>query len=322
MKRVIIYGLGKRYYENIERISRKYEIVGVTSGIPEEKEKFSNYINLSELSGEEYDYILICSNFEREIINYLIDELGIQKDKILIDYGYYEKNGVFHAQLNEDAIILLLLKSMNLDIKDVTYLELGTNKPIALNNTYCLYRLGAKGILVEPNRELKHYIEITRPRDILINKAVSVDGKNAMFYKFSGSSVSTLAFERLDPQVVEGHESFVLEENYEIETVTINSIFAEMPRVPDVLSIDIEGMDYPVLKQVDYNMYRPKTIIAELAALGSIEQDGEKILGLLKENNYMVIHRNSLNAIFEDVQYKELIQDFLLNNILIYVVIL
>ena len=95
-----------------------------------------------------------------------------------------------------------------------------------------------------------------------------------------------------------------------------------MPRVPDVLSIDIEGMDYPVLKQVDYNMYRPKTIIAELAALGSIEQDGEKILGLLKENNYMVIHRNSLNAIFEDVQYKELIQDFLLNNILIYVVIL
>ena len=128
MKRVIIYGLGKRYYENIERISRKYEIVGVTSGIPEEKEKFSNYINLSELSGEEYDYILICSNFEREIINYLIDELGIQKDKILIDYGYYEKNGVFHAQLNEDAIILLLLKSMNLDIKDVTYLEKDSQK--------------------------------------------------------------------------------------------------------------------------------------------------------------------------------------------------
>lgn len=311
MKRVIVYGLGKRYRESIDRLSREYEIVGVTSGNSEEKKNFRNYVDLTEVNETDYDAVLVCSNFEREIINRLVDELEIAKNRILVDYAYYNRGGVFHGQVNEDAIVLLLLQSMGVETSDATYLELGTNKPIALNNTYCMYRLGARGVLVEPNLELKNYIEVVRPRDRLITKAISLDGKETMFYKFSGSSVSTLAIERLDKDVIDKIVSFKLEESYMVDTITINELFAQLDVMPDFMSIDIEGLDYQVLLQMNYDLYRPKIIMAEMTALGSIEQDGEKIKELLKNKQYIMVHENGINAIFVDCKYKEKIKRYL-----------
>ena len=46
------------------------------------------------------------------------------------------------------------------------------------NNTYYLYKHGARGVLVEPNPKLKRYIEFVRKEDILLQKAIDlVSGK-------------------------------------------------------------------------------------------------------------------------------------------------
>ena len=45
-KRVIIYGLGKRYQIYKNMIGEKYEVIGVTSSNPSEREQIEDYIDL------------------------------------------------------------------------------------------------------------------------------------------------------------------------------------------------------------------------------------------------------------------------------------
>lgn len=44
---------------------------------------------------------------------------------------------------------------------------------------------------------------------------------------------------------------------------TIHKILDENSMIPDYLSIDIEGMDFKVLRTIDFNRYPIKVIIAE-----------------------------------------------------------
>lgn len=313
-KKIIVMGLGCMFREYERQIYDRYDVVGVTSNNQEEAEYFPNYIPIFEINQCNYDYIMICSVSEIEIINQLVDELHVAKDKILLAtvvLGSRGARGLFHSQYNEDASILLLLNLIGIKENKVTYLELGTNHPIKRNNTYSLYLLGASGILVEPNRNLKNLIEIVRPRDILVNKAVSLDGKPAKFYDFNASVLSTLAYDKLDTNIVEKYEDFILKEIYMVETVTINELIHSMDKTPDVLSIDIEGYDYDILGQIDYEKCRPIIIIAETGAWGVKEQKGNEIEKLLCDNHYLLFCENSVNAIFVDKKYVEKIKGYM-----------
>ena len=56
----------------------------------------------------------------------------------------------------------------------MTYLDIGANHPVRLNNTYLFYLRGYKGVLVEPNVSLCERLRAVRPRDTTLAAGIGV----------------------------------------------------------------------------------------------------------------------------------------------------
>lgn len=304
MDKIIVYGLGNSYKKYREYIYKNYQVVGVTSSDNTEAAKHRNYIPCEELKGAEFDYIFVCSMFEQEIVNKLVDDIGIAKEKIMINTLHLNKNGIFHAQVNEDAVCLLILQMIGVKIDELRYLDIGAHHPVNINNTYLFYLLGGSGTLVEPNEEFRNLIEIVRPRDQLICKAISLDGEKKKFYKLKASTLNTILYEKLDLDFCNNIDAFTIQDQCVIETITINDLFETIGEVPDLFSIDIECLNFEVLSQLDMQKYRPKVIIAELTAYGEKLLIRDDMCELLEQNNYVLVAANEINGIFIDKKYE------------------
>jgi len=311
-KKVIIFGLGAWYRKYSDIIRANYEIVGVTSNDAEQAKVFSNYIPIEDISQYRFDSIIVCINEEEmDVVNQLVNDIHISLDKIILINELMLEKIMGHSQMDEDITILFLLSLLKINKEDVYYIELGTNHPMKGSNTYALYLRGGHGVLVEPNRRLKNLIKLVRPRDVLIEKALSLDGEAAVFYELTHPSISTLDYSAIDDEYKNEHEGFRVKETYTVDTITINELMESLERVPDVFSIDIEGLDYEILTQMDLEKYRPAVMIVELFALGAKKQNGDKIEQLLKENKYQRFHSNGLNAIYVDKKYMDIIRDYI-----------
>ena len=83
-----------------------------------------------------------------------------------------------YAQCNEDIIVEALLRARftvaGRDMSTVRYLEVGGNHPVQTSSTYLLYRAwGGRGYIVEANAGLAGRLRSIRPRDVVIQSAVS-----------------------------------------------------------------------------------------------------------------------------------------------------
>lgn len=298
-------------------IGEKYEVIGVTSSNPSEREQFEDYIDIDNVSEDRYDFIIICSSYENEILGRLMNDLNISPKKILIDRYEFSKRGLFNSQYGEDGVMLTILEHLKVDYKKLTYLELGTNDPIEINNTYALYKLGARGILVEPNKKFKNLIEFVRPQDKLINKAVSLDGKPVKFYELNAPALSTIIADKYSHELGESLNELKTVDEYNVESVTINDLFKENGKTPDIVSIDVEDMDYQILQQIDFGKNRPMILIVEIATImegvdsNYVFEDGLNIKNLLEKNGYLVVHENRINAVYIDSLYYDKIKEYI-----------
>ncbi len=67
---------------------------------------------------------------------------------------------------------------------------------------------------------------------------------------------------------MEKYDEFKIVKRYDVETISINDILNSMDKCPDLITIDIEEMDLEVLKSMNFNIYKPLVIAAELNAWG------------------------------------------------------
>ena len=83
--------------------------------------------------------------------------------------------------------------------------------------------------------------------------------------------------------------------------ININTIFRDYcSTIPDLLSIDVEGLDFEILKSIDYEKYQPKVICAE-TLLYDDKQKGYKnpeISQFLQSKNYSIYADTRVNTIF------------------------
>ena len=64
-----------------------------------------------------------------------------------------------------------------------------------------------------------------------------------------------------------------------------------------MLSIDIEGMDMSILKQIDYSKSVPKIIIVETVEFGSVKKD-LTAKNFLEGKGYLAPYETPINTIF------------------------
>lgn len=218
------------------------------------------------------------------------------------------KNWIFHrgykffarntfSQAGEDAIINNLLYQAG--ILQPSYLELGVCHPWDGNNTYKFYLRGASGVLVEADASQISFIKESRPRDKVLNVGVSFTGETeADFYIFNEKSVST--FSKAEAQLRQKNGNEIIK-TVKVPLRSINEILQEnFNKYPDILSIDIEGLDLEVLSQLDYERFPIPIICAEtcMYSLNHVKTKDKSIEILLSAKGYFLYADTYLNGIF------------------------
>ena len=84
--------------------------------------------------------------------------------------------------------------------------------------------------------------------------------------------------------------------------VPVNELIAShLGSAPDLLSIDVEGMDLAILRTLDFERWRPGAIIAETIRPGSPGVDGE-LVSFVVSRGYAVRGGSPVNTIFVDLR--------------------
>jgi FkbM family methyltransferase len=204
-----------------------------------------------------------------------------------------------YAQCNDDIIVEAFLRARlsmtGRSMSSVRYLEIGGNHPVQTSSTYLLYRAwGARGYIVEANAGLAERLRAVRPGDQVIQTAVSnKSDKTLSFHVHELDELSSLSPESIvDPSAV-GMKGKIAR----VETVPnlhINDFFDAHIREPlDFMSIDIEGLDLPVLQALA-PAHRPAVLQVECMDSFLLAQ----LRQTLEPRGYRLAAITDVNAIF------------------------
>ena len=214
------------------------------------------------------------------------------------------------SQSGEDSIVRYILNTCGIAPSDIRYLDLGANHAVHLSNTYSFYLSGARGVLVDANPVLAKELAEKRPGDKVVNRCISdVPGTKLDFYIMSGDGLSTLDYEAAQGFIRE-NPSLSIERTESVESVTIDELISEYfpDKAPELMNIDVEGMEMTILKSIDFTKFRPMMIICEMIGYRNGLTVGEKdqdILSFMKSAGYEEFAFTGINSIFIDGRYRE-----------------
>lgn len=232
--------------------------------------------------------------------------LFIEKVIRKIYTGYlFNHTRISYSQNGEDIIIKDLFS--RLGIQKPTYLDIGANEPFLISNTYLLYSKGSKGVCIEPNPRLYKKLKTKRNRDIHINAGVAFnEHKEADFFQFpeNASGLSTFSkeeahfWETTGNPIVGKHK---IEAVIRTPLVNINDIMERYfnPH-PNLISLDVEGLDQEILKTIDFNRFKTEVICAETLgyAENSRETKNNTLIDFLLSKDYFLYADTYINSIF------------------------
>jgi FkbM family methyltransferase len=220
------------------------------------------------------------------------------------------KNKKSYSQCGEDLIVKYIFRNVIKEVKDITYIDIGANHPVRLSNTYLFYKTNKNeggGILIEPNPNLVNRLKKYRPRDKVLNVGISpTNESNVMkFYICEHDVLSTFSEEEKNEYEKMGHKIIG---TADIQTVNINKIIKDYGydlNGLDLLNLDVEGFDLQILKVLDFNLVRPKVIVAETIFHRShLEQSkNHELIDFLIQNDYFIYADTYINTIFVDKNY-------------------
>jgi FkbM family methyltransferase len=198
-----------------------------------------------------------------------------------------------YAQHGDDLVLINIFE--NLGIGKPSYLDIGAHHPETISNTKLLYDRGSRGVNVDANPNLFKAFMLARPEDTNLTLGVTPKRGSTKLYMYSRSSGRNT----LDPREVERMEGHLtVREEIEIPTVTINDIVDTSlgGRWPDLLTIDIEGLDYDVLESAVWAVdNRPKVVCVETR-----QEHVKGMNHLMYVKGYDLIFKCAENLIFID----------------------
>lgn len=209
-----------------------------------------------------------------------------------------EGSRVTYAQQGEDRVVVNMLNVLG--VERPSYLDIGAHDPIVNSNTYLLYKAGGRGVLVEPNPFYAKFLAQRRPGDVVLEVGIGLDAKaEADYYVTPGDGQrNTFSKEQIDELVRErpGYEVKVIKR----ALVPIEDVLSKhFPSGgPDFLSVDVEGLDYDILRTLDFRRHRPKVVCVESCRLDGTVHEG--ILRLMADNDYALRGGSYVNSIFLD----------------------
>ena len=208
-----------------------------------------------------------------------------------------------YAQQGQDLALWEILHLV-LRIEHPTYMDVGAHHPVFNNNTYYFYERGSRGVLVEPNPGLHGVLEQVRPHDVLVRAGIGVTAQaEADFYIIGGSEdgqLNTFSREQAEALVTRSRGHYSIAKVMKIPLLNINELMRKhWNGPPNLLSLDTEGFDLPILRSLDFKRLRPDVVCVETVEIGGRRLLAD-IMQLMANNNYEIRGGSFINTIFVD----------------------
>ncbi len=208
-----------------------------------------------------------------------------------------------YAQVGEDLVLWHIAYDV-LGIQNPTYMDIGAHHPVLNNNTFLFYERGSRGVLVEPNPALHGLLSSVRPRDTLLRAGIGPTRQSAAdFYIIGGSEdgqLNTFSRDEAEQLVTRSQGHYRIDRVIKVPLLNINDVMREQwNAAPNVLSIDTEGFDLPILRSLDFKRFRPDVIVAETLELGGRRLETE-ILQFMAQQGYEARGGSFVNTVFVD----------------------
>lgn len=212
----------------------------------------------------------------------------------MIGHPHQWFGGQTYSQHGEDLILLCLFKQIG--IARPSYLDIGAHHPFDISNTALFYERGSRGINVEANPHLIAAFRKYRPNDVNLNVGVGTEPGKGRFYLHSKRSGRN-SFLRTEVEPLGIHSEM------DVDVVTVMDIVDGHAGgvFPDILSIDVEGLDLAILKTVDYAR-GPKVVCMEVTKAAG---NGQEAIDVMAGNGYSPCFRAGSNMIFLREEYRD-----------------
>lgn len=192
---------------------------------------------------------------------------------------------VHYSQFGEDIVLKELLKKEKLKKYKGFFVDVGCYHPKKHSNTYMLYKSGWSGINIDMEVDKISLFNMVRPRDWNVLAPISDKQEKVNVYRFGKFGVGSTIDHKFAVDTGE-----TIYDTTELFSKTLDEVIEESPyrgKQIDVLSIDVEGMDYKVLSSLNLETYKPKIIIESHHR--SIEEIlNTDIYRLLKNHGYVL----------------------------------
>lgn len=160
-----------------------------------------------------------------------------------------------YGHQGEDAVIQALLKW----IPKGVYVDVGAYHPTLYSNTFALYKRGWRGVVIDPNVDMKPLFALMRPRDTFVHTAVGAISEERPYYVFADGAYNS--FNEKRAKGWEYSRGLTVKEVRSVSFKPLTQILHEqhIDHI-DLLNIDVEGQDFDVLKTHNWSI--PTKIIA------------------------------------------------------------
>jgi FkbM family methyltransferase len=173
---------------------------------------------------------------------------------------------ISYAQNREDVVLFRALGHVSAG----RYVEVGANHPLDDSATRAFYDRGWSGLTVEPVPYFADLHREQRPRDTLVQAAVTEQGDGEVtLHVVPGTGLSTI----VDAVNAQHAAAGMASEELTVPAVRLDALLADQgwSQSDDIhfLLIDVEGAEREVLRSIDLRRWRPWVLVIEATAPNS-----------------------------------------------------
>lgn len=176
------------------------------------------------------------------------------------------------------------------------YVDIGAHHPMRFSNTRYFYELGWNGICVDPLPCAAKLFAQWRPRDIFLQAGVAAVEGELTYYMFDEPALNSFSGEVADKHVNR------LRSKQNVKVLPLSRIIGEyLPtgREIDFLSVDVEGLDFEVLRSNDWAHYRPRIVLVEDTTASTLaDVEHLTVTKFMKQQDYVVFARTPSGLYF------------------------
>ncbi|MDC1014508.1 FkbM family methyltransferase [Candidatus Pelagibacter sp.] len=213
------------------------------------------------------------------------------KDLLIKFINHVKKFEFIPSQLYQDVFASFIVGNRF----DKTFLEFGATNGLSLSNSWLLEAfLGWKGVLAEPDYKWFSDLKKNRPNTEIVTECVwSKSGEKLNFWSADIGELSTINdFKENGIEFYKGNveERKKAGKNLTVNTISLNDLIDEKfkSKCPSYISMDTEGSEVEILKNFNFNDYRPIVFTIEHSfTVNELEIDK-----LMYANNYLRIFKN------------------------------